>query len=165
MPTAIAVVPSPGPGPKAPKMFVTELRGGVKTVANDWTVAAFTKVETFKPEVEWPDAAGEGGMAGICLAPEQGYVFVTYTHRDKYGVLRNGLSRFTTTPRTFEGPAADRRDYLELFEKEPSAFSHQIGAWSTLRTRRVNRVPVARPSPGGPIMCAVRCPSRGSVPR
>jgi Glucose / Sorbosone dehydrogenase/Cytochrome c len=127
-PTAIAIIPDPKPDSGSPKMFVTELRGAIKAVANDWTVREFTKVETFKPAIEWPDAAGEGGMAGLCLAPEQGYVFVTYTHRDKYGVLRNGLSRFTTTPRTFEGPAADRRDYLELFEKDSSAFSHQIGA-------------------------------------
>ena len=127
MPTAIAIVPQPASDPSSPKMFVTELRGTVKTLANDGAVSDFTKVETFQPAAEWPDSAGEGGMAGICLAPEQGYVFVTYTHRDQYGVLRNGISRFAVKPRTFEGAAADRKDYFELFAHDSSAFSHQIG--------------------------------------
>ena len=127
-PTAIAVVENPAPGPKSPKLFVTELRGGVKAIGNDWTVSEFTKVTTFKPDLEWPESAGEGGMAGICLAPEQGYMFVTYTYRDQYGVLRNGLSRFTAKPHSFEGPATDRQDYLDLFANDTSAFSHQIGA-------------------------------------
>jgi hypothetical protein len=109
-------------------MFVTELRGTVKAVANDWSVTEFAKLETFKPEIEWPDSAGEGGMAGICLAPDHGYVFVTYTHRDRYGVLRNALSRFTARPHTFDGSAAERQDYRELFANDSSAFSHQIGA-------------------------------------
>ncbi len=127
-PTAIAVVDNPDPGPKSPKLFVTELRGGVKAIGNDWTVTEMANVTTFKPDTEWPDSAGEGGMAGICLAPEQGYMFVTYTYRDRYGVLRNGLSRFTAKPRSFEGPATDRQDYLDLFANDTSAFSHQIGA-------------------------------------
>jgi mono/diheme cytochrome c family protein len=127
LPTAIAVIPDPKPDPRAPRLFVTELRGTIKTVANDGKLSDFARIETFKPDKEWPDDAGEAGMAGICLAPDAGYVFVTYTHRDEYGVLRNGLSRFTATPRTFEGEASDRRDYLQLFQDDSSAFSHQIG--------------------------------------
>src|SRR5262245_39684855 len=75
MPTAIAVVPEPGPDAKSPKMFVTELRGTVKAIAKDWTVSELTRVETFQPAAEWPDDRGEGGMAGVCLAPDQGYLF------------------------------------------------------------------------------------------
>ena len=127
MPTAIAIVPEPGPDPKSPRMFVAELRGSVKAVANDWTVSEFAKIETFSPAAEWPDPAGEGGMAGLCLAPEHGYVFVTYTHRDQFGVLRNMISRFTAGPRSFQGTASDRTDYGELFADDTSAFSHQIG--------------------------------------
>jgi mono/diheme cytochrome c family protein len=127
-PTAIAVVEKPDPGPKSPRLFVSELRGTVKAVANDGSVSEFARVTTFKPAVEWPESEGEGGMAGICLAPERGYVFVTHTYRDEYGVLRNGLSRFTAKPGTFEGAASDRQDYRELFANDTSAFSHQIGA-------------------------------------
>ena len=126
-PTAIAAVDEPGSDPKSPRLFVTELRGGLKAVANDRTVTEFARLTTFQPSIEWPDSAGEGGMAGLCLAPEQGHVFVTYTYRDQYGVLRNGLSRFTAKRRTFEGPATDRRDFLELLAHDTSAFSHQIG--------------------------------------
>jgi glucose/arabinose dehydrogenase len=127
LPTAIAAVPNPKPDPKSPRLFVTELRGTVKAVANDGSVRELARVETFQPAIEWPDSAGEGGMAGICLAPDQGYVFVTYTYRDKYGVLRNGISRFTTEPQTFDGTAAERRDYWGLFEGDTSALAHQIG--------------------------------------
>ncbi len=127
MPTAIAIVPEPGRDPKSPRMFVAELRGSVKTVANDWTVSEFARIETFSPAAEWPDPSGEGGMAGLCLAPEQGYVFVTYTHRDQFGVLRNRISRFTAGSRSFEGAASTRIDFGELFADDSSAFSHQIG--------------------------------------
>jgi glucose/arabinose dehydrogenase len=127
-PTAIAVVPQPGSDPGAPRMFVTELRGTVKAVANDGSVTEFARRDTFKPAIEWPDSAGEGGMAGICLAPEPGYLFVTYTYRDQYGILRNAISRYTAKPSTFEGSAGDPRHYLELFAEDSSAFSHQIGA-------------------------------------
>lgn len=126
-PTSIAVVPHPSSDPKAPRMFVTELRGTIKAVANDWSLSDFAKIETFKPEVEWPDDRGEAGMAGVCLAPDQGQVFVTYAYRDKMGILRNAVSRFSAKPGTFEGAASGREDYLDLFRSDASAFSHQIG--------------------------------------
>ncbi len=127
LPTGIAVVPNPASDPKAPRMFVTELRGTIKAVANDWSLSDFAKVETFKPEAEWPDDAGEAGMAGICLAPDLGYVFTTYAYRDKNGLLRNGISRFSAKPGTLEGTGTNRQDYLDLFKDDNSAFSHQIG--------------------------------------
>jgi mono/diheme cytochrome c family protein len=105
-----------------------ELRGAIRTIADDGTVAEFAKVETFTPAKEWPDETGEAGMGALCLAPEHGYVFVTYAYRDEQGVLRNAISRFGARPWTFEGPATDRRDYKELLADTPSSFSHQIGA-------------------------------------
>ncbi len=42
-------------------------------------------------------------MAGICLDPDHGYVFVTYAYRDEAGILRNGISRFSAQPLTFAG--------------------------------------------------------------
>jgi hypothetical protein len=127
LPTAIAVIEKPGHDPKAPRLFVTELRGAIKAVANDGTVSTFARVETFKPDAEWPDDAGEAGLAGICLADPQGYVFATYAYRDKWGVLRNAVSRFAASPQTFEGAPTGREDYLGLFEADSSSFSHQIG--------------------------------------
>lgn len=89
---------------KAPKFFVTELRGRIKVIANDGSVSDFAFVPTFKPQQEWPDFSGEAGLAGLCLDPQHGFVFVTYAYRDRDGVLRNGLIRFSTTLGTFEGP-------------------------------------------------------------
>jgi hypothetical protein len=127
LPTAIAVVKNPGSNSKSPKLFVTELRGNIKTIANDGSVTDFAKVETFKPKAEWPDFAGEAGMAGICIDDDRGFVFTTYAYRDKLGVLRNGMSRFSVTPHTFEGKPWARHDYVDLFKTDVSSFSHQIG--------------------------------------
>src|SRR5690349_15118162 len=101
-PTAIAFVPHPGPGPKDPLYFVTELRGKVKVVTNDRTV--YTFAENFfqlTPSQELPSIEGEIGMAGICLAPKQGYVFVTFAYQDTNGVLRNNIVRLSSKPETF----------------------------------------------------------------
>jgi hypothetical protein len=127
LPTAIAVVQDPRPDPKAPMLFITELRGAIKIVANDGSVTTFAQIPTFKPDAEWPDNSGEAGMAGVCLDQKRGYVFATYAYRDPMGLLRNGMTRFTATPQTFEGTASDRQDYLDLFKADNSAFSHQIG--------------------------------------
>jgi Glucose / Sorbosone dehydrogenase len=127
LPTAIAVVKNPGSNSKSPKMFVTELRGNIKTIANDGSVTDFAKVETFAPKADWPDKSGEAGMAGICINDDRGFVFTTYAYRDKLGVLRNGMSRFSVTPHTFEGKPWARHDYVDLFKTDVSSFSHQIG--------------------------------------
>jgi glucose/arabinose dehydrogenase len=127
LPTAIAIIKNPKPDPKAPRMFVTELRGEIKVIANDFTVSSFANIVTFKPAAEWPGKVGEAGMAGLCIDDEHGYVFVTYAYRDQLGLLRNGISRFSSTPRTFEAGAAERQDFLDLFKDDVSALSHQIG--------------------------------------
>jgi glucose/arabinose dehydrogenase len=127
LPTSIAVVKNPGPDPGAPRMFVTELRGTIKAVANDGTVTSLDHINTFKPDAEWPADSGEAGMAGICLADPQGYIFVTYAYRDKWGVLRNGVTRLSMEPHTFAGRVVARDDYVDMFRGDTSAFSHQIG--------------------------------------
>lgn len=127
LPTSIAVVREPNPDPKAPMLFVTELRGAIKIVSNDGTVTTFARIPNFTPEAEWPDNSGEAGMAGICLDPARGYVYTTYAYRDGMGLLRNGMTRFSAAPHTFEGAASGREDYLDLFKADNSAFSHQIG--------------------------------------
>jgi glucose/arabinose dehydrogenase len=128
-PTAIAFVPEAGPGPKDPLYFVTELRGRVKVITNDRSI--YTFAEDFfqlKPEKELPEVEGETGLAGICLAPEQGYVFVTFAYQDSEGVLRNNVVRFESKPQTFSLEATDQLDFTSVFSKYESAISHQIGS-------------------------------------
>ena len=127
LPTSLAAVPQSSAEPGAPKLFVTELRGAIKVVANDNSVSEFARVTTFTPKKDWPDWEGEAGMAGICLDPEHGYVFVTYAYRDESGILRNGISRLRAQPHTFAGKAQEQRDIGRFLASETSAFSHQIG--------------------------------------
>ena len=76
-PTAIAFVPNPGPNAADPLYFITELRGKVKVVTNDRTVHTFAeKFFHLEPLKELPAGDGEVGLAGICLEPVHGYVFV-----------------------------------------------------------------------------------------
>jgi glucose/arabinose dehydrogenase len=127
-PSAIAFVPSPGGGPKDPLYFVTELRGTVKVVTNDRTV--YTFAENFfvsHPRKELPNIEGETGMAGICLEPKRGYVFVTFAYHDAGNVLRNNVVRFQAAPRTFSTRATARIAFTEIFSSYEAAVSHQIG--------------------------------------
>jgi glucose/arabinose dehydrogenase len=127
LPTSLAAVPQPSAEPGAPKLFVTELRGAIKVIANDDSVSEFARIATFAPKMEWPAREAEAGMAGICLDPEHGYVFVTYAYRDASGILRNGISRLRAQPHTFAGKAQEQRDIGRFLAGEPSTFSHQIG--------------------------------------
>ena len=122
LPTAIAFVPEPGPGPSDPLYFVTELRGAIRVVANDRTVSEFAVLPTFDPSGEYPHPSGEGGMAGICLDPAGGHVFVTYE-----GILRNGISRLDSTPRTFASPPGQAVNLDHILAEQMSVLSHQIG--------------------------------------
>ena len=66
MPTAIAVVPNLGSGPKDPLYFVAELRGRIRVVTNDRSVHTFAEgFVGFTPEKEqgsswlgWPQRRG-----------------------------------------------------------------------------------------------------------
>jgi glucose/arabinose dehydrogenase len=128
LPTAIAFVPKPGNGPKDPLYFVTELRGAVKVVTNDRSVHTFAKVRTLTPEREAPAGEGQVGLAGVCLEPRRGYVFVTYAYRDSEGVLRNNLVRFETEARTFALSPSATREFTDVFAPYESGAAHQIGA-------------------------------------
>jgi hypothetical protein len=127
LPTSLAAVAKPSADPGAPKLFVTELRGVIKVIANDDSVSEFARVSTFTPKKDFPDWEGEAGMAGVCLDPDHGYVFVTYAYRDASGILRNGISRLRAQPHTFAGKAQEQRDIGRFLAREISAFSHQIG--------------------------------------
>lgn len=128
-PTAIAFVPEPGTGPKDPLYFVTELRGRVKVVTNDRSI--YTFAEDFfhlQPDQELPEVEGETGLAGLCLAPEQGYVFVTFAYQDSNGILRNNVVRFESNPYTFSLNPSGQIAFTDLFAIYESAISHQIGS-------------------------------------
>jgi glucose/arabinose dehydrogenase len=128
LPSAIAFVPKPGTRPKDPLYFVTELRGAVKVVTNDRTVHTFA--ENFvvsRPVKELPDIEGETGLAGICLDPNTGYVFVTFAYTDATGVLRNNIVRFATDPHTFAIRPTAAVAFTALFAGYESVPSHQIG--------------------------------------
>jgi glucose/arabinose dehydrogenase len=128
LPTAIAFVPEPGSGPKDPLYFVTEIRGSVKVVTNDRSVETFASdFVSVIPKRELPDMAGQVGVAGICLDPERGYVFVTFAYPDSSGVLRNNIVRFQSAPRAFSLRASGQVDFRHVFAGDESATSHQIG--------------------------------------
>ncbi|HEU5079496.1 MAG TPA: PQQ-dependent sugar dehydrogenase [Opitutaceae bacterium] len=128
LPSAIAFVPKPGPGPKDPLYFVTELRGKVKVVTNDRSIYTFAEgFQHLVPKKEIPDHLGEIGMAGICLEPEHGYVFVSYAYEDKDGIYRNGITRFDSTPGTFSLKPSGQKRLATMFDKFLSNVAHQIG--------------------------------------
>lgn len=127
-PSALAFVPDPGKGPKDPLYFVLELRGKIKVVTNDRSVYTFAEdFFKFTPSEELPAFGGESGLAGICLDPENGYVFVTFAYQDKNMILRNNIARFDSKPGTFSLKPASMTAFTDIFSREGSSHSHQIG--------------------------------------
>ena len=127
-PVSIAFVPEPGSGPKDPLYFVTELRGRVKVVTNDRSVYTFAEdFINFTPPKELPNASGENGLTGICLDPENGYVFVTFVYQDENNILRNNIARFDSTPGTFSQKPLSMTTFTDVLSREGSSPSHQIG--------------------------------------
>jgi hypothetical protein len=127
-PTSIAFVPNPGLQPKDVLYFVTEIRGSLKAVTNDRTVHTFA--ENFlhsRPAEELPLPGGEVGMAGVCLDPENGYIFVTFAYQDSQNITHNNIVRFTSTPVTFSLKPGAILSFSEIFSKHESGVSHQIG--------------------------------------
>jgi len=132
-PTSLAFVPNPGSGPKDPLYFVAEIRGTVKVVTNDRSV--FTFAENFfelEPRHELPSGSGEVGLAGLCLAPAKGFVFVTFAYQDADNVLRNNIVRFESTPNIFSLVPSNQIDFTEVFAPFRSVVSHQIGPCEVL---------------------------------
>ena len=127
-PSSIAFVPNPGTSPKDPLYYVTELRGRVKVITNDRSVLTFATISyNLQPTSELPAISGEVGMAGVCLAPKQGYVFVTLAYRDSDNILRNNIVRFDSEPEKFSVAPASQVDFTDVFLPYRSVESHQIG--------------------------------------
>jgi len=128
LPTSIAVVPEPGSHPDSPVYFVTELKGTIKVVTNDRSVYQFAEDFFYiEPPGELPSGKGEVGLAGICLDPSRGYIFVTFAYTDANGDLRNNIVRFNTKPTTFALRSAGYVAFTDIFVNDLSAPSHQIG--------------------------------------
>jgi hypothetical protein len=127
-PTGIAFVPARVGAPTDPLYFVTELHGAIKVVARNGTVSTFAEgFIDLRPASPLPILRGESGLAGICLDPSTGYVFVTYVYQDRGGTLRNGLARFGTRPWAFSSSPSSLTRFDRLFVSDQSAPSHQIG--------------------------------------
>jgi hypothetical protein len=128
LPTSIAFVPNPGPGPKDPLYFVAELEGRIKVVTNDRTVFTFAddfvNLETPEP---MPARRGQSGLAGLCLDPTHGYVFASFAFQSEDGLLRNGFVRFSSRPETFATDAGEMRDLSHMLTPFLSAPAHQVG--------------------------------------
>jgi hypothetical protein len=100
----------------------------VKVVTNDRTILTFAEgLSAANPVNELPDDAGEHGVAGLCLDPAHGYVFVTVAFEDSAGVLRNNIVRFETKPGTFATEPNAQLSFAYIFADFPSTYSHQIG--------------------------------------
>lgn len=128
LPAAIAVVPEPGPSPKDPLYFVTELRGTLKVVTNDRSVYTFAEsFLTFTPEEELPSGRGQGGEAGLCLDPANGYIFATFLYNDERGALRNNIVRYSATPGTFGLQPTAELFFTDQFKNYEAGLAHHIG--------------------------------------
>ena len=130
-PTSIAFVPNPGPRPKDPLYFVTELRGALKVVTNDRSVLTFA--DSFfhlTLPYELPNMRAEIGLGAVCLDPEHGYVFASFAYQDEAGRLHNDIVRFDSTPGTFSVLPSGSRRFTNIFAEFPSSRSHQIGHMS-----------------------------------
>lgn len=127
LPTAIAFIPQPGTAADAPLYFVAELQGTIKVVTNDRTVHDFAKVPTWGHQGHDLDGASQQGLAGLCLEPERGYLFATYTEPDQGGVLRNRIVRFQSRPVVYGLTAEDATAIAPVLATVQSAPAHQIG--------------------------------------
>jgi len=125
LPSAIAFVPDPGSDPKDVLYFVAELGGKVKVVTNDRTVSEFAEVPVIISVL--PTGIPDGGLAGICLSPEHGYVFVTYASSNSAGVVRNNIIRFETEETIFGLRSMNTAVVGHALADEFSAISHQVG--------------------------------------
>lgn len=129
LPTSVAFVPEPGSNPKDPRYFVGELRGTIKVVTNDGTATTFAQGFTSMPSSQGlTPGADEYGLAGLCLAPDRGYVFATFAAPDPGGDRHNHIVRFETRPGTFSVSPARQEDISGPLADVAIRSVFQIGA-------------------------------------
>jgi len=127
LPTAIAFVPDAPDDPDAPFYFVAELRGAVKAVTRAGEVHTFAEVPTYGAQDEGLSGASQQGLAGLCLAPDRGYLFATFTAPDGGGIVRNRIYRFEAEPHAYGLRARGAAELLPLLAEFQSAPAHQVG--------------------------------------
>ena len=127
LPTAIAVIPEPFAGDEAPLYFVAELQGTIKVVTRDRTVHDFARVPTWGRQGHDLDGNSQQGLAGLCLAPERGFLFATFTEPDSGGVMRNRIVRFTSKPGGYGLRPTSVTALAHDISTFQSAPAHQIG--------------------------------------
>ena len=127
LPTAIAMIPEPFAGQTAPLYFVAELLGNIKVVTRDRRVHDFARVPTWGKQGHDLYGNSQQGLAGLCLAPEDGYLFATFTEPDDGGVMRNRIVRFASEPVGYGLEATEVRALAPEISAFQSAPAHQIG--------------------------------------
>ncbi|MBF0237483.1 MAG: PQQ-dependent sugar dehydrogenase [SAR324 cluster bacterium] len=126
-PVEIMFVPNPGPNPKDPLYYVTELRGTIKVVTNDRSVYVYQEhVNAYRPPSELPHMNAELGLAGLCLDPGTGYIFAT-TIYFRNGLIYNKIVRFEHETRAFGLKPEKFTEFTRIFDQDESGISHQIG--------------------------------------
>lgn len=121
LPTALVVADTSA----GPRYVVTELGGAIKTVSPAGEVETFATVDV-EPQ-DGSEGFSETGLAGICLDPDAGYLFVTYGRRDADGILRNRITRFELGPDGVAAPPVAEEDITGKVSDFRAAHSHQIG--------------------------------------
>jgi len=82
LPVNIAFVPTLGPNPTDPFLYVAELYGTIKVVFRDGTLSDYaTNLLNFDPTGVFP-GSGEQGLAGIAVDPVTGDVFASMLYED-----------------------------------------------------------------------------------
>lgn len=127
-PVDIVFVPEPGPRPEDVRYYVAELYGTIKAVTNDGEVVVFA--EDFSG-LELPNGAlEEYGIGGLCLSPEEGYLFVAWNEpKDAYQRF-NYITRFRVTPGVFGTRPLEHQVEVGagFFETRHVASNHQVGS-------------------------------------
>jgi glucose/arabinose dehydrogenase len=91
LPTDIAFVPDPGPNPKDPLLYLTELYGKIKVISRDGTVSDYaTGLLNFPPTGDFP-GSGELGLTGIVVDPDSGDVFASMLYDSDPGAAVGDL--------------------------------------------------------------------------
>jgi glucose/arabinose dehydrogenase len=127
LPTDIAFVPDPGPGPKDPVLYLTELYGTIKVMTRDGTVSDYAAgLLNFPPTGDFP-GSGELGLAGIVVDPVSGDVFASMLYDSdpstSIGPLYPKVVRFHSDDGGLT--AGTRTTTLDMFG-ETEGPSHQI---------------------------------------
>lgn len=126
-PVEIAFVPNPGNQPDDPLYYVSELRGTIKVVTRNRQVLTYAEnVNSYRPPAELPSETAELGLAGICLDPQNGYLFATTIYY-KDRLLYNKIVRFEHETHQFALKPKKTIEFTDFFGTDESAISHQIG--------------------------------------